>query len=264
MRCIVQIVCLAIGLLHVSTAMGLADHPKPWSQADAYYDAEDMAAASHHVQRHHGGTTGYLIAADRLEYQVADDVDTFLWDLQGWYGGDVNKLLVKSEGDYSFSENAVEEAEVQALWSRAVSPFFNIQAGVRGDFEPDDRIHGVFGVWGTLPYGFEVDSSAFVSGQGDVTARIEVEYEVKVTQRVGLEPRLEVELSAQDIPELDVGAGVAGFDLGVRVHYELRPEIAPYIGVEWQASFGDTADIARTKGEDPRQTVFVVGISVWF
>ena len=176
-----------------------AEDNKPWSQADSYHDPDEMDKARHHVQRHHGGTTGYLIAADRLEYQVADDVDTFLWDLQGWYGGDVNKLLVKSEGDYSFSENAVEEAEVQALWSRAVSPFFNIQAGVRGDFEPDDRIHGVFGVWGTLPYGFEVDSSAFVSGQGDVTARIEVEYEVKVTQRVGLEPRLEVELSAQDI-----------------------------------------------------------------
>ena len=253
-----------VAVFFSSPTPGLGDGSKPWSQADRYYDPDEMAAARHHVQEHHGGTTSYLIEADRLEYQTADDVSTFLWDVQGWYGGDINKLWLKSEGDYSFSENTVEEAELQILGSRAISPYFDLQAGVRWDFEPDDRVHGVLGFQGTVPYGFEIDVSGLVSGQGDVTARIEVEYEIKLTQRVGLEPRVELELAAQDIPDLNVGSGVTGFDLGLRAHYEVRREFAPYIGVEWQASFGNTADIVRGMGEEARQTVFVVGVSVWF
>ena len=256
-------VMLMVGLFAFTTT-ALAESAVPWSQADSYDDPDDMAAARHHVRRHHGGQTNYLIAADRLEYQTADDVRTFLWDVQGWYGGDINKLLLKSEGDFSFSEDAIEEAEVQALWSRAISPYFDLQAGVRWDFEPDDRVHGVLGVRGTVPYGFNIDASTFVSGQGDVTARIEIEYEIKVTKRLGVEPRVELELAAQDIPDLNVGAGITDFDLGIRAHYEVRREITPYIGVELQAAFGDTAAIVRGMGGDPRQTVFVVGVSAWF
>ncbi len=241
-----------------------SDHDAPWSMADDHFDTEEMARSRHMVQKHHGGATTYLVMADRLEYQTADGVDTLLWDLQGWYGGDINKLWVKSEGDYSFPESAFEEAEVQALWSRAITTYFDLQAGVRWDFEPDRRAHFVAGLQGLAPYWFEIDAAGFISGEGDVTARIEAEVDLRLAQRVVLQPRLELELSAQTVSELDVGPGVTGFDLGVRAKYEVFREIAPYIGVEWQAAFGRTADLLVAAGEDRRQTVFVVGVTAWF
>ncbi len=242
----------------------LAERGASWSMVDEYFGEKEMAAARHMVQKHHGGGTNFLIQADRLEYQTANDLKTFVWDVQGWYGGDVNKLWIKSEGDYSVTEDMFEEAEVQALWSRAVTTFFDVQAGVRWDFEPDRRAHFVAGVQGLAPQWFEIDAAAFLSGEGDLTARIEAEYDLMVTQRFVLQPRMEMELSAQDIPELDVGGGITSFDLGLRARYEIVREFAPYIGVEWQSAFGETADLRAAAGEDRRQTVFVVGVTVWF
>lgn len=236
----------------------------PWSMADKFYGAQEMAAARRAVQKGNGGQTGIFIMADRLEYQTANNVSTFIWDAQGWYGGDLNKLWIKTEGDFSFNEDEFEEAEVQALWSRAITTYFDLQAGVRYDFDPDSRAHFVAGVQGLAPQWFEVDVAGFVSGEGDVTARVEAEYDLLVTQRFILQPRVELELSAQDIPELDVGAGVTALDIGLRARYEIVREFAPYIGVEWQAAFGETGNLIEAAGGDDRQTVFVVGVTAWF
>lgn len=232
--------------------------------ADDHYDRDEMAAARRAVIDHHGGQTRFSVMADRLEYQTAHDIDTFVWDVQAWFGGDLNKLWVKTEGDYAFDGDEFEGGEVQALWSRAITAYFDLQAGVRVDFEPDRRAHFVAGVQGLAPYWFEVDAAGFVSGDGDVTARVEIEYDLLISRRLVLQPRLELELSAQNIPEQGVGSGVTGLDLGVRARYEINRKIAPYIGVEWQRAFGETADIIKADGGRDSQTVFVFGITAWF
>lgn len=236
----------------------------PWSMADQYWDNDEMAASRRAVQAANGGQTNFFVMADRFEWQASDDEDLLLWDAQGWYGGDINKLWIKTEGEVSFTEYEAEEAELQALWSRAISPFWDLQTGVRQDFEPEGRMHGVIGVQGLAPYWFEVDAAAFVSTEGDVTARIEAEYDLLLTQRLVLQPRAELELSAQNIPDLEVGSGVTGLDAGLRLRYEIKREFAPYIGVEWQSAFGETADLIEAAGGDSDQTVFVLGLRAWF
>jgi len=264
----IRFLALALGaILAAAQAHGLdaETHEAPsWSMADEYWGADEMAAARRAVQADAGGQKNVFVMADRLERQSADDEPSLLWDVQGWYGGDLNKLWIKSEGDYDFDAGEVEEAVVQALWSRAVAPYFDLQAGLRHDAEPDGLTHGVLGVQGLAPYWFEVDAAAFVSEQGDLTARLEAEYELLLTQRLVLQPRAELELSAQRIPDLDLGSGVTGLDLGVRLRYEIRREIAPYVGVEWQSALGDTADMAEASGADPSRTAFVAGLRLWF
>ena len=201
--------------------------------------------------------------ADRLEVQSSDEGDTLVWDGNAWYGGDVNKLWLKSEGDYSLETEQLEEAEVQALWSRAISPYFDLQGGVRYDLEPKGRTHAVLGIQGLAPYWFEVDAAAFLSGEGDLTARMEAEYEFRLTQRLILQPRVEAELSAQDIPELETGSGLTRLNAGLRLRYEIVREFAPYIGVEWQGSFGGTADYLDAAGEEMDRAVFVAGVRAW-
>ncbi len=236
----------------------------PWSMADKYWGAEEMEASRKAVQAANGAQSNYFFMADRLEIQSGDEEDTVLWDLQGWYGGDINKLWVKSEGEYSLDGNEIEDAELQVLWSRAVSTYFDVQTGIRYDIEPDGLAHGVVGVQGLAPYWFEVDAAAFLSEKGDVTARIEAEYDMLFTQRLVLQPRVELELSAQDIPEREIGSGVTGLDAGLRLRYEIKREFAPYVGVEWQSAFGDTADFIEAEGRSKDQTVFVLGLRAWF
>ncbi len=236
----------------------------PWSQADAYWGADEMAASRAAIQAGSGHQTNWYIQADRFETQFANGEDTGVWDTQGWYGGDLNKLWFKAEGEYSYGSDEIEDAEIQALWSRAVSPYFDLQTGVRYDFEPGGRTHAVIGIQGLAPYWFEVDAAAFLSTDGDVTARIEAEYEVLLTQRLILQPRAELNLSAQGIPEPQVGTGVTDIEAGLRLRYEIAREFAPYIGVAWQSSLGETANIIKARGEDTDRTVFVIGIRAWY
>ncbi|MCF6328774.1 MAG: copper resistance protein B, partial [Henriciella sp.] len=149
-------------------------------------------------------------------------------------------------------------------WSKPISAFWVVQAGARYDFAPGGRTHVVAGVQGLAPYWFEVDAAAFVSTNGDVTARVEAEYELLLTQRLILQPRTEINFSAQDIPELGVGSGITSIDAGLRLRYEFVREFAPYIGVSWQGSLGETADIIKANGGETDRTVVVLGIRAWY
>lgn len=228
-------------------------------------DSHDLAAMRAHVQKHHGGMTFSYVEGERLEYRSNEGDPVFLWDLQGWYGGDRNKLWLKTEGEFDFDADEFEEAEVQALWSRAVTAFFDVQAGVRHDFAPgDDRTFAVLGLEGLTPYLFEIDAAAFISDDGDLSARIEAEYEFLLTQRLIFQPRTELNFEAQDTPARDLGAGLSGVELGARLRYEFRREFAPYIGISWARALGDTADFVRADGEDPGGVSFVAGLRFWF
>jgi len=237
----------------------------PRHAADAIWGESAMAPSRTQLARENGGMRTGMVLIERLEARIAADSgeDGYVWDAQAWYGGDINRFVLKTEGEGEFG-GELEDAEVQALYSRAIGPFFDLQAGVRADLEPETRGHVVLGVQGLAPYMFHVDGAIFLSDRGDLTARIEGEYDQRITQQLILQPRLEVELSAQDIPERDIGAGFTKIEPGLRLRYEIAPEFAPYVGVEYEAKLGETADIARAGGEDPDGFKIVAGIRAWF
>ena len=235
----------------------------PPNAADAIWGADAMKASRDALYKEHGDTKIFWFQGDRLEYRTRQGSNGYLWDMQGFYGGDVDKLWFKSEGEGSFGE-APEQIEIQALWSRAIGPFFDLQAGVRQDFAGPNRTHLALGVQGLAPYMFEIDAAAFLSHKGDLTARIEGEYDHRLTQKLITQPRAEINLSAQDIPELGVGAGIENIEVGLLLRYEIKPEFAPYIGVEQEWKTGKSRDFAIARGEDASVTNYVIGIRFWF
>ncbi|WP_420607555.1 copper resistance protein B [Novosphingopyxis sp.] len=235
----------------------------PARAADAIWGADAMAASRAELAATHGGQQIFWFMADRAEYRIHDGRDGYVWDLQGSYGGDLDKFFYKSEGEGNFGEH-IERAEVQALLSHAIAPFFDFQAGVRQDFAPRDRTYAVIGVQGLAPYRFEIDSALFLSDRGDLTARLEVELDQRISQRLILQPRVEMNLAAQDVPELGIGAGLDRVESGLRLRYEIVREFAPYIGVEQEWRIGRSARYARGAGEDQSVTNYVAGIKIWF
>nr|WP_321324430.1 copper resistance protein B [uncultured Parasphingorhabdus sp.] len=241
-----------------------ADAPtSPPRAADAIWGADAMRASREDLQKTHGDYPLVWFQADRAEVQFRQGSEGYLWDIQGYYGGTTSKFWFKSEGEGSFGE-PVEDAEIQALYSRAIAPFFDLQAGVRQDIAGPDTTHAVIGIQGVAPYIFEIDGAIFLSHRGDLTARFEAELDQKITQRLILQPRTEINLSAQDIPELGIGAGIDNVELGLRLRYEIKREFAPYIGVEQSWRVGGSADYASARGEDNSVTNYVVGIRFWF
>ena len=235
----------------------------PSRAADAIWGAEAMAASREDLRRTHGDFPVFWFQGDRMEAQVRQGEDLYLWDIQGYYGTPTSRLWFKSEGEGEFGRKP-DDAEVQALYAKAIRPFWDLQAGVRHDMAGPDTTHAVIGIQGLAPYMFEVDAALFLSTRGDLTARIEAEIDQRITQRLILQPRIEVNLSAQDIPALGIGAGLDQIEVGARLRYEIRREFAPHIGIEQSWRTGQGADFARARGEDPSVTSLVVGIRFWF
>lgn len=235
----------------------------PPRAADAIWGAEAMAAPRDELRRTHGDFPMFWFQGDRQEVQVRKGQDLYLWDVQGFYGTPTSRLWFKSEGEGEFGSKP-EDAEVQALYAKAIRPFWDLQAGVRHDIAGPDTTHAVIGIQGLAPYMFEVDAALFLSTRGDLTARVEAEIDQRITQRLILQPRIEANLAAQDIPLLGIGAGLDQIEVGARLRYEFRREFAPYIGIEQSWRTGQGADYARLRGEDPSATSLVAGIRFWF
>jgi copper resistance protein B len=236
----------------------------PVHAADALFDSGEMAAARDQLRAEEGASMNYLLLADRLETAFGGGDDRYAWDLQGWYGGDIHRLWLKTEGEGEPGAR-VDAIELQALYSRATSPFFDAQFGIRHDARPDpDRSYLVAGIQGLMPFVFEVDAALFLSDNGDLSGRVETEYDLQVTQRLILQPRIEFDIAAQATPELGIGSGLNSIEAGIRLRYEVRREIAPYVGVVWERKLGDTADFARVSGEDRGNLQLVFGARFWF
>lgn len=204
-----------------------------------------------------------MLVIDQLEIRTSDESAPVTWDAEGWVGKDLNKLWVKSDG--TFVDSQIEETELQLLYSRAVAPFWDLQAGWRRNIRPSpERDWFAFGIKGLAPYFFDIDTALFVGDSGRTSLRLEVEYEFMLTQRLILVPDIELNLYGKDDPETGIGSGLSNIEAGLRLRYEIRREFAPYIGLNWTGLYGQTADFARDEGEDTNDFQFVLGIRSWF
>ena len=251
------------------TALAPGNAPAPAPPTDHYADrafpAAEMARVRTDLYREHGGGSFHQVMFNLAEYQARKGGDGFRWDGEAWLGGDINRLVVKSEGEGAFKGGGVDSAEVQALYSRAMDPYWNLQAGVRYDFKPNpSRTYATIGIEGLAPNWFEIEGALFLSDKGDVLARAEGYYDQRITQRLILQPRVELNFAAQDVPENRIGSGLSNAELGLRLRYEIRREFAPYIGVSYDRKVGDTARYARVDGKNVGTTSFVIGLRSWF
>lgn len=230
-------------------------------------DGEEGPQQNFGVQTVHDNKVFATFKADRFEHQWREDgVEVLLWDVQGWIGNDYDKLYLKSEGEARLDgDDRIEGADLELLYSRNISKFWDLQAGIRHDFKPDpERSFLALGVQGLAPQWFEVDATAYLSEDGDVSAKIEVEYELMLTQRWVLVPRLETALSFQDVPEYEQWKGFTDVEVGARLLYHIRRELAPYIGVSWHRHLGETANRIESEGGDIDSAAFVAGLRFWF
>lgn len=209
-----------------------------------------------------------FLRSELLEYQRdTDGLDALRWDLLGWFGGDYHRLWVKSEGRFAPREDS--EVEAQVLYGRLIAPFFDLQAGLRVDqrLRPGadlTRVYGVLGLQGLAPYRFDIEPTLFLSHKGKVSARLTASYDVLLTQRLVVQPRLETNVALQRDTDLGSGAGLNDLDLSLRLRYEIRRELAPYIGFTWKESFGETHDLLIQEGAHPAHLAFVTGVRLWF
>lgn len=184
------------------------------------------------------------------------------WEGQGWVGGDTDKLVLRGEGE--MQNGHIERSEVWALWGHMISPFWDIQTGIRQDFDPRPTSALVFGVQGLMPQFLETDAHMFVSTHGVVSARLEQTIDLPVTQRLILQPHVKADFYARDVPRLDTGSGISHIETGAQLRYEFTREFAPYLDLVYETATGNTARIKRANGEKAGELTLRIGFRLGF
>lgn len=204
----------------------------------------------------------YHAMLDQLEGRFGVD-KSFRWEGEAWAGTDTNRIWLKSEGQTD-AKGDVEDGQQELLYDRPIGPYFDLQGGVRLDADSrPGRTWAAVGVEGLAPLFFHVSATGYVSSEGHYAAKLEGDYDLLLTQRLILQPQVELNLYSKDDPRREVGAGLSELDSGLRLRYEFSRKFAPYIGVTYEDGFGDTASYAHASGEHPSALRFAVGLRMW-
>ena len=199
---------------------------------------------------------------DKFEVGRANGNDVVAWESGLWVGKDLNKLWIKSDGERVGGKT--EGTENRLLYSRAISPFWDIQTGWRHDTAPgQSRDYFTVGLQGLAPYFFETDANISFGENSQMKLNLAFEYEMMLTQKLVLSPEVELNIYSKDDKAMGIGSGLSDMKAGLRLRYEVKREFAPYIGVNWAKKFGNTADLLE-EGEDSSETMFVAGVRIWY
>jgi copper resistance protein B len=209
---------------------------------------------------------------DQLEWRDTGAGSAAAWDAEAWYGGDFNKFWLKTEGqsfDGARQQTGLRSSSLEAsadfLWDRIVSRWWNVQVGLRQDFgDGPARTWGAAGLEGRAPYGFDAQATLYLAEEGRSALRIKAEYDLYLTQRLIVQPKIEANAYGRADPQRSAGTGLSSADLGLRLRYEFRRELASYVGLDWSRAFGSTAVLIRAQGRDPDDLQVVAGLRVWF
>jgi copper resistance protein B len=204
-----------------------------------------------------------MVLFDQLEWRNTAEGNALAWDAEGWYGGDGNKVWVRSEGERV--AGTTQNARADLLWDHTFARWWSVQAGGRQDFGAGPaRTWAAIGVQGLAPYWFNTEATFYVGEQGRTAVRLKSEYDLLFSKRLILQPEAEANLYGKSDPARQLGSGLSDLELGLRLRYEVRREFAPYIGVVWSRQFGGTADRVRESGGNPSDVQFVAGVRAWF
>jgi copper resistance protein B len=204
-----------------------------------------------------------MVNFEEFEWRDTADGDALAWRGEIWLGKDRDKALLKTRGE--MTSDATEEFELQLLYSRAVARYWDMQLGWRGDFQPvEKRNWAAIGVQGLAPGFINTELTAFVGSSGRTAARARGAYEMLLTNRLVVEPELEFNWYGKDDPENGIGSGLSNMEMGLRLRYLVRRELAPYIGLNWEKAFGDTRRLIEAQGGDSSDLQVVAGVRFWF
>ena len=223
----------------------------------------DAAFPDVHAHHLHGTSIQSYWLLDRLEVSDADNGTALGWEAMAWVGGDIQRILLRSEGEAV--DGRIEHGDLEVLYGRSVRPWWDVLAGVRQDVgEGPSRTWAAFGVQGLSPYKFEVAATAYIGQGGRTALRAEAEYDTLLTNRLILQWRAEANAYGKADPLAGIGSGLSTVELGARLRYEVTRQFAPYIGIEHNRAFGNTTDLRRASGHDVGDTRIVAGVRIWF
>lgn len=247
-----------INIQPMTAALGIYSPVPPLTDADrkaVYHAKHPLGMGDNEIN--------YLFVFDNLEWQNTAGGNALHWNATGWIGGDIDRLWIRSAGKRT--RQGLNDAEIQALLGHSISPWWDVVGGVRHNFKPGRAQTWVaLGIQGFALYNFEAEATAYLGEGGQTSARIEGRYDLLITNRLILQPSAEINFYGKSDAVRGIGSGLSSTSLGVRLRYEIDRQFAPYVGVTWDRSYGNTARMMEADGQQRDALSFVAGVRVWF
>ena len=202
------------------------------------------------------------VHVDRLEWRDGDGAESTVWEAGAYYGDSLQRFGIETDGERS--DGVTEAADAELLYRRAIAPFWDFKLGWRHDFQPDpQRDWFALGIDGLVPYGIDSETMVYVGDEGRVLLDLKLGYELLLTQRLSIEPEIELSAASKSDDETESGSGLSSVEVGLRLHYTVTRKFAPYVGVVWEKAYGGSADFIQSDGEDVKRTQIVAGVQFW-
>lgn len=191
---------------------------------------------------------------DKFEWRQgrADEGAALGWKTKVWIGRDIDKFWLESSGERRAGRT--ESAHLKALWGHAISPWWESLIGLRHDTRPDSQTRLALGLHGMTPYKFELEAMLYLGRSGHSELHLELEYELLLSQRWILVPHLATGAQGKSDAAHGLRRGWSGLESGLQLRYEIRPDLAPYIGY-----VHEYADRGPSPGGQ-----WVAGLRFWF
>jgi copper resistance protein B len=205
------------------------------------------------------------------ERRFHDRAPAWEWKAKAWIGDDYNKLRMENSGVLSDNgvidkEGGTKGIDSRVFYSRLISDFWDAKIGIQATvFGPDlSRTAFIAGFEGLAPYGIHVDLVGAFSQTSVATLRLEVAYDILLSQKLIATPFAEAVVASGDDRAIDLGAGLSRFEVGLRLRYEIAKEFAPYIGLSFEQFTGATASYVAADNDPTSKLRFLVGLKTWF
>ncbi|ENX34380.1 hypothetical protein F889_01658 [Acinetobacter colistiniresistens] len=249
--------------MSASSAMDHSQHQSPSISPQTQNKDEH---AGHYKE--HGGQ---IYQATQLDTQWLLDEDgqgTLKSKLKTWVGTDENKLFILA--DYAKAESEKSEQSLAALYSRNIADFWDVQAGVNYRYNPDrevdkEQFEGVVGLHGMAQYFFETDAHLYVGQDQQWRFVLETERDLLLTQKLILQPYLEMEWVLRDESKYAAKTGLADAEVGIKTRYEtVKNRVMPFIDVGYAYSNGRKQTNWQTASDSKNGWVYGAGLSLKF
>lgn len=234
-------------------------------------DSASTYSNEHDHRKEHGGQIYTRVKLDNKWIKNSEGEGGLQSENELRIGTDENKLFIKLKADKQ--ESRATEYAVQALYSRNISDFWDAQAGLRyrqeSLWQPNtgqdiEHVDAVFGFHGLAPYFFETNTHLYLGEDDFIGLELETERDLLLTQKLILQPYVEVDLILKDKAANAKKTGISHAAFGLETRYEINKKIMPYLDIAYEYSKGNEKTSWQDASDSEQGGRYGIGLRMMF
>ncbi|WP_445116384.1 copper resistance protein B [Acinetobacter sp. WZC-1] len=249
------------------SAMAFAHEGQVVPMQDGMTSSETPEHQAHDHRKDHGAQIHQLTTVESKWTLDDSGQGTLKSELETRVGSDENRLFIKINTDQPESQQTAYKAK--ALYSRMISDFWDVQAGVQYSHDQGRTVDrhqtsAVLGLYGLAPYFFETEAYVYIGEDRQLSFSLETKRDVLLTQQLILKPHLDFNVIFSDDSPHAVRTGLNSAQAGLEIRYEINKKVMPFIDVAYAYHRGNQQTEWQHASSSEQGGLYAAGIRFKF